>query len=161
MRKIIFKIHDLLIEKEKTIAVAESCTGGLLSALLTQVSGSSQYFMLGVTSYSNSAKATILKIPSMVIAKNGAVSKNVASRMAASVRKLAKTDLGIGITGIAGPTGNSPGKPVGTVFIAINSKTKKTCNKYIFKGNRKAIREKAALKSLELLKKMLYQGAYK
>jgi len=155
MRKIILKIHDLLIQKEKTIAVAESCTGGLLSALLTRVSGSSQYFMLGVTSYSNSAKTAILKIPSMVIAKNGAVSKNVADRMAASVRRLAKTDFGIGITGIAGPTGNSPAKPVGTVFIAIDSKTKKICNRYIFKGSREAIREKAALKSLELLEKIL------
>jgi len=155
MQKIVTNIHDLLIKKEKTIAVAESCTGGLLSALLTQVSGSSQYFMLGVIAYSNNAKAAVLKVSNSAIAKNGAVSKGVTGRMAASVKKLAKTDFGIGITGIAGPTGSSPGKPVGTVFIAIDSNNKKICNKYIFKGNRKAIREKAALKSLELLGKML------
>ena len=152
---IVNKIHDLLTRKRKTIAVAESCTGGLLSALLTQVSGSSGYFMLGITTYSNNAKATILKIPSPIIAKNGAVSRDVAGRMAESVRKLAKTDFGIGITGIAGPTGSSPGKPVGTVFIAVDSKNKKICNRYIFKGNRVSIRKKAALKSLELLKGIL------
>jgi nicotinamide-nucleotide amidase len=155
MQEIINKIHDLLIKKKKTIAVAESCTGGLLSVLLTQVSGSSQYFTLGITTYSNNTKVAILKVPHGVILRKGAVSKDVAYRMAQSVRKLAKTDFGIGITGIAGPTGGTPQKPIGTVFIAINSKNEKKCNKYIFKGGRKTIRKQAALKSLELLKKLL------
>lgn len=155
MQKTINKVHDLLIKKKKSIAVAESCTGGLLSTMLTQASGSSRYFSLGVTAYSNNAKADILKIPRALIMKKGAVSEEVAHKMAQSVRNLAKADFGIGITGIAGPTGAALKKPVGTVFIAIDSEDKKTCNKFIFKGRRNAVRKKAALKSLGLLRKML------
>ena len=152
---IVSQIHKLLIKKQKTIAVAESCTGGSLSELLTDISGSSQYFILGVVTYSNKAKESILKIPHFFISKNGAVSKNVTSRMALRIRKIAKTDFGVGITGIAGPTGGTPGKPVGTVFIALATKNKTTCKKFHLTGKRSTIREKAALKSLELLKRML------
>lgn len=155
MQDIISKIYKLLKKKQKTIAVAESCTAGLVSNLLTQISGSSKYFILGVVAYSNKAKKTILKIPEPVIAKKGAVSKEVACRMAEQVRKIVKTDLGVGITGIAGPTGVTPEKPVGTVFVAVNSKNKKICKKFHFTGNRLSIRKKAALESLELLKQML------
>jgi nicotinamide-nucleotide amidase len=155
MQDIVNHIHKLLIKNKKTIAVAESCTGGQLSNLLTQVSGSSAYFILGVVAYSNQAKATILNIPPAIIAKEGAVSKDVATVMAEAVRKIAKTDLAIGITGIAGPTGATGKKSVGTVFIAINSKRKKLCKKFYFKGNRLTIRKKTALKSLELLKSIM------
>ena len=148
---IVEQIHSFLIKKQKTIAVAESCTGGLLSNLLTDLSGSSGYFILGVIAYSNRAKIKILKIPAGLIAKKGAVSKEAAAKMAQSVRKLAKTDLGIGITGIAGPTGGSPKKPVGTVFIAVDSKSKKICQKFHFNGSRAVIRKKTVLKTLELL----------
>lgn len=105
--------------------MAESCTGGLLSNLLTQIPGSSKYFILGVVAYSNQAKENILKIPRDIIVKKGAVSKNVAELLAKAVRLMAKTDFGIGITGTAGPTGGSREKPVGTVFIAIDTKNKK------------------------------------
>lgn len=152
MPYIISEIHKLLKKNQKTIAVAESCTAGLVSNLLTQISGSSQYFMLGVVAYSNKAKKTILKIPELIIAKEGAISEDVASRMARRIRKIGKTDFGMGITGIAGPTGASPQKPVGTVFIAIDSKNKKICKKFHFSGSRLSIRKKIALKSLELLK---------
>jgi nicotinamide-nucleotide amidase len=155
MERIITQIHSLLIKKRKTVTVAESCTGGQLSNLLTCLSGSSQYFILGVVAYNNKVKQGVLSIPASLIAKNGAVSLPVACLMAKSVRKLAGTDFGIGITGIAGPTGATPGKPVGTVFIAIDSKNKKICQKFHFTGNRSAVRKKAALKSLDLLKKML------
>lgn len=149
------QIHSSLIKRQKTVSVAESCTGGLLSKLLTDLSGSSKYFILGVVAYSNSAKVRILRISPLILAKKSAVSKDVAQKMAKSVRSLAKTDFGIGITGIAGPTGGSLQKPVGSVFIAIDSKTKKICKKLCFKGNRAAIRKKAALKTLELLRKFI------
>ncbi len=151
---IVEQIHTSLIKNKKTVAVAESCTGGLLSNILTQLSGSSKYFILGIVTYSNKAKENILKIPRQLIAKKGAVSGEVAQKMAQQVRKLAKTDFGIGTTGIAGPTGATAQKPVGTVFMAINSGKKNICKKYHFKGNRAAIRKKAAWKSLELLREL-------
>ena len=151
MDYIVNQTHNLLIKKKKNIAVAESCTGGLLCNYLTQIPGSSKYFILGVVLYSNKAKEDILKIPADIIAEKGAVSKDVAGLLAKSVRLIAKADFGIGITGIAGPTGGSKEKPVGTVFIAIDAKNKKICKKFNFRGSRLAIRKRAALKALELL----------
>ena len=156
MKPLINQIHKFLVKNKKTIAVAESCTGGLLSNILTSLPDSSKYFMLGVVVYSNKAKENILKISAGTIAKKGAVSKDVAKLLAKSVRSLAKTDFGIGITGIAGPGGGSKEKPVGTVFIAIDSKNKRICEKFNFTGTRSSIRKKSALKALELLKRMLY-----
>ena len=155
MQRLVKQIHKLLLKKAKTVAVAESCTGGLVCNLLTQSPGSSQYFILGVVAYSNKTKRVILKIPRQVIAKKGAVSRIVAKLMAKSVRLIAKTDFGLGITGIAGPGGSSKEKPVGTVFIAVDSKKRVLCKKFIFRGSRLNIRKMAALKSLELLKKIL------
>ena len=155
INRLLDQIHISLLKNKKTIAIAESCTGGLLSNLLTKLSGSSQYFMLGVVAYSNNAKKKILKVPSSLITTRGAVSKEVASSMAGRIRKVANTDIGIGITGIAGPSKGSPQKPVGTVFIALDSKKKKICKKFRFKGTRLCIRKKAALKSLELLKEVI------
>ena len=154
MEHIVNQIHLSLIKNKKTIAIAESCTGGLLSSFLTHISGSSQYFILGVIAYSNQAKARVLKIPTSLILKKGAVSYAVAKKMAQAVRKLARADLGIGITGIAGPTGGTPQKPVGTVFICIDTKNKKLCRKFQFKGNRTAIRKKTALTALKVLKEI-------
>jgi nicotinamide-nucleotide amidase len=155
MEAIVNRIHKSLLKKRKTIAVAESCTGGLLSSLLTKEAGSSKYFIGGVIAYSNKVKEDILKIPRSVIAKKGAVSEPVVKLMAKRIRKMAKTDFGIGITGIAGPAGGTTRKPVGTVFIAIDSKDKKISKKFHFTGSRIAIREKTALKSLELLESLL------
>ncbi len=152
---IIYQAHKSLLKYRKTIAIAESCTGGLLSTLLTELSGSSKYFYLGVVTYSNKAKEKILGIPGSVIAKNGAVSASVAQLMAQKVRKLAKTDIGISITGIAGPTGGTNAKPVGTVFIALSSKNDDHCEKFIFKGSRLVIRRKSALSALKMLKVFL------
>jgi PncC family amidohydrolase len=148
---IIPQAHKSLLKSGKTIAVAESCTGGLLSTLLTELSGSSKYFCLGVVTYSNLAKSKILGVPGRVIAKNGAVSAPVARLMAEKVRNLAKTDLGIGITGIAGPIGGTLKKPVGTVFIAISDKNRTIYKKFNFKGNRNSIRKKSALEALKLI----------
>jgi PncC family amidohydrolase len=155
MEGIIAQIHRLLIRKSITLAVAESCTGGLLSKLLTDLGGSSRYFIFGAVVYSNKAKSLILDIPNTLIAKEGAVSASVAALMAGRIRKLAHTDFAIAITGIAGPGGGSKTKPVGTVFIAVEGKSKKICKKFNFKGNRASVRKRSALKSLELLKTFL------
>ncbi|OGX17103.1 MAG: hypothetical protein A3K83_01980 [Omnitrophica WOR_2 bacterium RBG_13_44_8b] len=155
MQPIVSKIHLSLIKKRYTLAVAESCTGGLLSSLLTNIPGSSQYFILGVVVYSNKVKSGILKIPAGLIAKNGAVSGVVAAKMAESVRKLAKTDLGIGVTGIAGPAGGNSQKPKGTVFIAVANKHTTICKKFHFTGNRTTVRKKAALKAAVLLNALM------
>lgn len=149
------QIHKRLLKKLKTIAVAESCTGGLLSETLTRNSGSSVYFIFGVVTYSNKSKENILKIPPALIAQKGAVSSEVAGKMARSIRILAKTDFGVGITGIAGPTGATPGKPIGTVFIAISKKNKLICKRSQFRGSRLKIRQSAVLETLKLLRKFL------
>jgi len=155
MQDIVRQIHKLLLKKDRTIAVAESCTGGLLSTLLTEFSGSSLYFILGTVVYSNLVKHSLLKISQVAINRHGAVSKEIAKKMAKSIRIIAKTDYGIGVTGIAGPTGGNAQKPVGTVFIAIADKNKQICQRFLFKGNRDSIRKQAALKALQLLKKLI------
>jgi len=160
MEPIVNKIHKLLLKNKQTLAVAESCTGGMLSDILTQSSGSSGYFILGLVAYSNSAKKTILGVPSSVIDQKGAVSREVALKMAGNIKKISKTDFGIGITGIAGPTGGTLQKPIGMVFIAVASKNKAICERFHFKGNRSAIRKKSALKALELLMKLLKNESF-
>ena len=155
MQLIIQQIHKLLLKKQKTLAVAESCTGGLLSYLLTSLSGSSEYFVLGLVLYNNLAKSSLLGIPACLIEQKGTVSGPIAVLFAERVMKLAKTDFGIGITGIAGPTGAKPNKPVGMVFIAVDSKKQKSCHKFHFSGSRSEIRKTAALKALQLLKPLI------
>jgi len=100
MQDIVKQTHKLLIKKKLTVAAAESCTGGLLSSMLTRYSGSSAFFVSGTVVYSNKAKRDLLRIPAKSIDSHGAVSREVAAAMAANVRKLAKADLGIGITGL-------------------------------------------------------------
>jgi PncC family amidohydrolase len=153
MERLIKQVHRLLLKKKKTIAAAESCTGGMLSEFLTRNPGSSKYFLLGVTTYSNRSKNKILSIPLPVIIKYGAVSKETCAKMAEAIKRLAGADIGIGISGIAGPSGAVPGKPVGTVFIAARGSSRKICKKFYFKGTRSAIRKTAALETLKLLKK--------
>jgi nicotinamide-nucleotide amidase len=151
LEHIVDQTHKLLLKNDLTVAVAESCTGGLVSALLTKASGSSSYFILGVVVYSNASKNKILRISAKLIREKGAVSEQVAIKLAESVRKIAGTDFGIGITGIAGPTGASPNKPVGTVFISISTRKKTIYKKFHFTGTRTIIRNKSALEALKLL----------
>jgi len=151
MRNLLRYIHKTLSKNRKTIATAESCTGGLLSKTLTEKPGSSRYFLLGIVAYDNRAKIKILKVPPKLIFKKGAVSKEVAKKMSESIRRLAGSDFGIGITGIAGPSGATMDKNVGTVFIALSKKGKTICKKFILPGSRSSIRRNACLKSLILL----------
>jgi nicotinamide-nucleotide amidase len=154
MEGIVNQLHKSLIKNKKTLAVAESCSGGLLAHLLTSIPGSSLFFLLGVVAYSNAAKVRILKVPRRTILRYRAVSQPVARSMARNVRNLANADFGIGITGIAGPSGATPLKPVGTVFIAVADRKKTICKKFFFKGKRPSIKRKSVLASLQLLKKL-------
>jgi PncC family amidohydrolase len=149
------EIAKILKRKKLTISVAESCSGGLLSNKLTNISGSSEYFIGGVVAYNNSTKIKILKVPKELLKKYGAVSEEVAKKMAENVRKITNTDIGISTTGIAGPTGGTKEKPVGLVFIGISDEKRTIVEKFNFKGKRLEIKEKTAISSLKLLKKFL------
>jgi nicotinamide-nucleotide amidase len=151
MKKLLEKIHNSLIAGQLTIAVAESCTGGQLCASLTSLPGSSKYFILGVVTYSNRAKSHLLSIPQRLLHKHGAVSDIVCRKMASSVKKLAGTDFGIGITGIAGPSGATPGKPVGTVYIAVSTAKHTRCRNFLFKGNRHTIKSQSCQAAATML----------
>ncbi len=145
------KIALKLTQQKKTLAIAESCTGGLLAHTLTNLPGASQFFYLGLIAYDNSAKTALLGIPPSIIKKHGAVSQSVAKAMAIKVRKILNTDYGLSITGIAGPSGGTADKPVGLVFIAVSSNKKILVKSFHFKGTRLSIKNQAvqaALKSL-------------
>jgi nicotinamide-nucleotide amidase len=131
----------LLRQHGMTLATAESCTGGLISNRITNVPGSSDYFLEGVVSYSNEAKQKILGVPKDMLDAQGAVSAPVVEAMARGVRRLAGADIGIGVSGIAGPGGGTPEKPVGTVFIGIDSEKGGTrSEKFLFYGTREEIK---------------------
>ena len=138
-----------------TLAVAESCTGGLISQRLTEVPGSSVYFMEGVVTYSNDAKTRSLGVDSELIVKHGAVSAEVAEAMAEGVRRRADTDFGIAVTGIAGPGGGSEEKPVGLVYIALSDDAHTEHRKLMLPGDRHLIRWRASQAALDLLRRRL------
>jgi len=134
-------VAGLLLDSGETIATAESCTGGLLASRLTDVPGSSGYFLRGVVSYSNRSKTELLGVPVELIEKHGAVSSEVVESMATGIRNHANSDIGIGISGIAGPSGGTKEKPVGTVFIGVDSKKRGVFSKsYLFHGTRSEIK---------------------
>ena len=148
----------LLRAKGYTVAVAESCTGGLLSARLTDIPGSSAYFMGGVVAYDNETKKRILGVREEILREKGAVSFQTAVAMAEGVRRLLSTDAGIGITGIAGPSGGTPEKPVGLVYVAVAVPGKTVVKKYLFSGGRFAVRQGAANAALKMLRDLLESG---
>ncbi len=144
----------LLLEKGLTLAVAESCTGGLLSKRVTDVPGSSGMFLLGVTAYANEMKTRVLGVPSALISEKGAVSQEVAAEMAKGARRVSGADIGVGITGVAGPGGGTPEKPVGTIYIAVDSDVLSKVVKYdsIHPGyDREQLRFRATQEALRLI----------
>jgi PncC family amidohydrolase len=144
-------IGNILQERHLTIASAESCTGGLVAKRITDVSGSSVYFTAGLVTYSNKAKTKFLSVPDEIVEQHGAVSKPVAERMAKGVCDAAEADIGLSITGIAGPTGGSPEKPVGTVFIGLAAGKEAWVKKFLFSGDRRKIRESSSEEALAML----------
>lgn len=145
-------VARLFIKRKKTIAVAESCTGGLISSLITNVPGASKFFIEGIISYSNESKSKNLNVGPEAMKKYGAVSPQVAKEMAAGIRKKADVDIGIGVTGIAGPAGATQKKPVGLVYIAISTKNKAACRQFSFLGTRVEIKSQAARAALDMLR---------
>jgi nicotinamide-nucleotide amidase len=148
-------VAQMLLDNNLTLSVAESCTGGRLSEILTSIPGSSRFYKGGIVAYSNKIKINILDVKKRVIDVNGAVSKEVANAMSMAVQNKFKTDIGISITGISGPSGGSKEKPTGLVYISIYMKKKKLCEKFIFKTERNIHRELTVSCSLNLLRKSL------
>lgn len=148
-------VGRMLAGRKETLSVAESCTGGLLASLMTDISGSSRYFERGVVTYSNESKMEILKVPEGVIKTFGAVSSETAVAMAKGMRRLAKTTYSLAITGIAGPEGGAPEKPVGTVHIALDSEEGSEERGFHFPTNREWFKRLAAFAALDLLRKAM------
>lgn len=145
------KIGRALIARSLKLGTAESCTGGLIANLITNVPGSSEYFEGGFIVYGNRAKVLCLDVPGEVIEKNGAVSAATASAMARGVLGRLGVDIAVAVTGIAGPGGESPGKPIGTVFVGLAT-TERTCvHEYYFSGTRLQIKKQTARAALALV----------
>jgi nicotinamide-nucleotide amidase len=144
-----------LVMRQKTVAVAESCTGGLLSERLTRVPGSSNYFLGGMVCYSNELKTALAGVPADLITEHGVVSLAVAQAMAEGVRKRTGASLGIGITGVAGPGGGTPEKPVGLVFIALADENGTQIREFRFPGDRERVRHWATQMALEAVRRRL------
>jgi nicotinamide-nucleotide amidase len=148
-------VGDLLVTHGFRIAVAESCTGGLLMSRLTDIAGSSRYVECGVVAYANAAKVSLLGVPESVIAAEGAVSEPVAVAMAEGARRVGGVDVAIGVTGIAGPGGGSPSKPVGTVAIAVAVPGETRSRTFRFVGDREQVKYQASQAALDLTRRML------
>jgi nicotinamide-nucleotide amidase len=148
-------VGDLLAAKKLTIGAAESCTGGLLLGRLTDVPGSSTYVLGGIVAYSNEIKTGLLNVPAAVLAEHGAVSEPVAAAMADGVRARLRADVGVGITGIAGPTGGTAEKPVGTVVIAACQADRRDVKTFRFIGDRQMIRTHSVAAALDMVRRLL------
>jgi len=148
-------VGKLLVASGKSLSVAESCTGGLIGTRLTDVPGSSAYFLEGVTAYSNEAKMRTLGVPEATLSEFGAVSAEAASAMATGMRERAKTDYAISVTGIAGPDGGTVEKPVGTVFLGYSDATGSKTLKLVLPGDRELIRWRSSQAALDYLRRQL------
>ena len=149
------KTGGLLLEKELTLGLAESCTGGLLGAVITEIPGSSKYFQGGIVAYQNKLKRKLLKVPATVLRRHGAVSPETAAAMARGARKATKSKVGVSITGVAGPDGGQPEKPIGLVYIGLDTRKTRKVEAFNFSGNRREIRLAACCQALEMLTEFL------
>lgn len=145
----------LLLQQGLKLAVAESCTGGLISHLITNVTGASNYYLGGVTSYANEVKVGVLGVSSATLEKHGAVSAETVLEMARGVRKALGADIGVSVSGIAGPTGGTPQKPVGTVWIGLSSARDEFARHFLWQGDRLTIKQQSARAALSLLVEFL------
>jgi PncC family amidohydrolase len=145
------KTGRILKEKGLTIAVAESCTGGLIASRITNIGGASEYFEAGFITYSNKAKTSFLSVPEEIIDKYGAVSYETAKFMAEGVRNIAGVDIGVSVTGIAGPAGGTLEKPVGTVFVGLATGAGTFVSNFLFTGNRLEIKQQTSETALTLV----------
>lgn len=148
-------VGALLKQRRLKLSVAESCTGGLIGARITNIAGSSEYFERAAVTYSNPAKTEMLGVPGALLERHGAVSSEVAAAMARGIREAAKTDLGLSVTGIAGPDGGTEQKPVGLVFTALASAQGVKTDEHRFLGNREQVRMKASQMALDMVRRHL------
>jgi nicotinamide-nucleotide amidase len=148
-------VARMLTDTDRTLALAESCTGGMVAQMLTDIPGASRFLDRGAVTYSNAAKQDWLQVPEDILNREGAVSKACAQAMARGIRQAAGTDLGLAITGIAGPDGGTPDKPVGTVFLALSAEDEERVQGYRFSGNREQVRRISACMALEWLRRYL------
>jgi nicotinamide-nucleotide amidase len=146
------ELLKLLERRKLTLATAESCTGGLIAAALTAIAGSSSVVMAGFVTYSNQAKHRMLGVPLPVLAEHGAVSESVARRMAEGARQEAEVDMAVSCTGIAGPGGATPGKPVGLVHLAVATAAGTQAVRCVFPGDRAAVRAATVAEAFRLLR---------
>lgn len=146
-----------LIERQQTVAVAESCTGGLLGAELTRQAGSSAYFKGGILAYCNELKASLLKVPREVLREHGAVSAECAAAMAEGARRQAGSDWALSVTGIAGPGGATLDKPVGLVYLGLAGPQETQTKRFLFQGDRDQIRQESVQAALHLLREALQE----
>ena len=152
MKKLSQKIVNVLRKKGLKISFAESCTGGLLSSSITSISSSSKVFTIGLVTYSNQSKISLLKVPKKIISKHGAVSYETCLSMVKNLNKISKTNISVSITGIAGPKGGTRKRPVGLVFIGIKKGNKTLVKKYLFKNKkRSSIQRVTVNKALNLI----------
>ena len=156
MKKETVKVINLLKRKKLKIAIAESCTGGMLSSAITSVGGASKVFTMGLVTYSNQAKISILKVPKKIVQKHGAVSIQCCLSMVNNLSKISKSKICVSITGIAGPKGGTKQKPVGLVYIGVKNGKKIVVSKNQFKNKgRNAIQKATVKKALSLIFKQL------
>jgi len=156
MKKLSQKIVKLLKRKRLKLSVVESCTGGMLSSAITSVSGSSKVFTMGLVTYSNESKKSILKVPKQIIRKHGTVSIQCCLSMINNLSKISKSNIAVSITGIAGPSGGTKKKPVGLVYVGIKKGNKIKIHKCLFKNKGRSYIQKAAVrKSLGLILNIL------
>jgi PncC family amidohydrolase len=149
------KIAKLLTAKNLTFAVAESCTGGLVGHRVTKVPGSSTYFLGGIVAYAYDIKERLLGVKHNTLYDHGAVSAETAGEMARGARRALGTDIGLSVTGIAGPTGGTPDKPVGLVFIALSARDCECCERHVWDGDRAENKARSAEAALDLLRRYL------
>lgn len=154
-RKLEQVVGDLLAAKGLRVAAAESCTGGLITSRLTDVPGSSRYVDQSVITYSNEAKTELLGVPPDVLKAHGAVSEPVALAMADGIRVRARVDVGVGVTGIAGPTGGTAEKPVGMVVVAVVTASERRCRTFRFFGEREQVKFQASQSALDMVRRLL------
>lgn len=145
------KLFEFLKQNNLTISTAESCTGGMIASAITDVSGSSVFFGTGVVTYSNDAKMKLIGVKKETLEEYGAVSEQTASEMAEGVLKLGEADVSVAVTGIAGPTGGTPEKPVGLVYIGVSGKYGTFAHKNNFYGNRDDVRKQTVERAFELV----------
>jgi nicotinamide-nucleotide amidase len=148
-------VGEMLVERGLRIAVAESCTGGLITSRLTDVPGSSRYVDQSVITYSNEAKTELLGVPTVLIREHGAVSEPVANAMADGIKARAKADVGVAVTGIAGPTGGTAEKPVGMVVVAAVTPKDRRCRTFRFYGEREPVKFQASQAALDMVRRLL------